>query len=186
MQDLFVQFMIWFTETFKEPPMSAILITAVSITITIISNLAMKRFADIRQLKRYQAEIKEYQEMSRKAEQSQNEKLLRKIRRRKAYIDRIQKEMMTARCRPTLFFIIPFMLIFYMLSGYYTDTSTTPSTFKVVAVLPFNIQKVFPFLINFIGVPYDGGFGLYFFPFYLLVGLGLGQIIQKMQGVSLT
>ncbi len=186
MQDMFLDFVAWFIETFKGPPMSAILITAVSVSITVISNLAMKRFSDVRQLKRHQAEIKEYQELTRKAEQTQNEKLLRKMRRRKAYIDRIQKEMVSARCRPMLFFIIPFMLLFSVLSGYYSDPSTTPPTQKVVAVIPFNIQKALPFLVNFVGVPYEGGFGLYFFPFYLLVGLGLGQIIQRIQGVSLS
>jgi uncharacterized membrane protein (DUF106 family) len=170
-----------------QPPGSAILIILVSVGVTLISNLATKRFSDVRMLRRYQTEIKEYQQMLKKAEKSQNEKALRKVKRRKAYIDRIQKEMMTARCKPTLLFIIPFMLIFYSLSGFFVDTSSGASVPRVVAIIPFSVDKLLPFLDGFIGTStVDGGFGLYFFGFYALVGLGLGQIIQRMQGVNIS
>ncbi len=177
MQDL----PVWF-EIFKYPPMSVVLITLVSVTISTISNLAMKRFADIRRLRRYQAEIRAYQELQRRANETQNEKLLRKVRRRKAYIDRIQKEMMTARCKPYTFFMIPFMMIFYLLSGFYTEAGHP----IIVAVIPFHIEYVLFFLSGWIGEPVVGGFGMYFFGFYMLVGLGLGQILQRVMGTSLT
>ncbi|NWF96997.1 MAG: DUF106 domain-containing protein [Candidatus Thorarchaeota archaeon] len=157
---------------------SGVFVALISVSITTVSNLAMKRFSDIRRLRRYQAEIKQYQEDMKRAQQTQNEKLLRKVKRRKAYIDRIQKEMMGARCKPSLFFIIPFMLIFSLLSGFYAG--------RFVAVLPFDVGKALPFLVGFIGDHVPGGFGLYFYAFYFLVGLGLGQIIQRVQGVSLT
>ncbi len=184
MQDILVILTNWFYATFHEPPMSGILIVATSLFVTSLSNLAMKRFSDMRRLKRYQTEIKQYQEMTKKAEETQNEKLLRKVRRRKAYIDRIQREMLGARCKPSLFFIIPFMLIFSLLSGFYTDPVTGGS--EVVAVIPFNVQKLLPFLDGYIGTAVGGGFGLYFYAFYMLVGLGLGQIVQRVMGVSLT
>jgi len=165
-----------------QPPGSAILILLVSVGVTLVSNLATKRFSDVRMIRRYQTEVKQYQEMLKKAEKSQNEKALRKVKRRKAYIDRIQREMMTARCKPTLFFIIPFMLIFYSLSGFFTDSGVP----RIVAVIPFSVDKLLPFLDGFIGASVDGGFGLYFFGFYALVGLGLGQIIQRIQGVNIS
>ncbi len=183
MQDIFAAIGEWFALYFRDPPMSAILIMAVSVGITVVSNLAMLKFADVRRLKRYQAEIKAYQELSKKANESGNEKLLRKIKRRKPYIDRIQREMMTARCKPYMFFIIPFMLIFSLLNGFYVDPSGVP---LVVAVIPFHLEKVMPFLTGWIGKPVVGGFGMYFFGFYMLVGLGLGQMLQRVMGTSLT
>ena len=106
MQDLMTSII----EIVSGPPFAGVFITLVSVTISTMSNLAMRRFADMRRLRRYQTEIKQYQEMQKKAQDTQNEKLLRKVKRRKAYIDRIQREMMTTRCKPSLIFIIPFML----------------------------------------------------------------------------
>ena len=181
MQDLFAAFMTWF-QIFHTPPFSGVLIALVSLGVTFISNMTMKRFTDVRRLRRYQVEIKQYQEMQRQAKKNQDDKLARKIRRRKAYIDRIQKEMLGARCKPTLVFIIPFMMIFYLLAGFYA----TGGVQQIVAVIPFNIHNAIPLLNGLAGVPTPGGFGLYFFWFYMLVGLGLGQILQRAMGVSLT
>ncbi len=178
MQDI----LVWFETTFKYPPLSAVLIMLVSVGISVVSNLAMKRFADIRRLRRYQAEIQAYNQLRQRAQKTQNEKLLRKVRRRKAYIDRIQKEMMTARCKPYMFFLIPFMMIFYLLSGFYMEAGQP----IIVAVIPFHIEYVLFFLNGWIGEPVVGGFGMYFFGFYMLVGLGFGQILQRMMGTSLT
>ena len=77
MQDLFADFMAWFRVAFgfaQYPPYSAIFIMAVSLFVSTLSNLAMKRFSDMRRLNRYQAEIKQYQEMEREAKRTQNEK----------------------------------------------------------------------------------------------------------------
>ncbi len=181
MLDIFADITAFFTTYFYEPPMSAVLILLVSVGISTTSNLAMRRFADIKRLRRYQAEIDAYNALKQKASETQNEKLLRKVKRRKAYIDRIQKEMMTARCKPYMFFIIPFMLIFSLLNGFYTTPSGTPI---VVAVIPFHIEKILPFMVGWLGVPVIGGFGMYFFGFYMLVGLGLGQMLQRVMGTS--
>ena len=56
----------------------------------------------------------------------------------------------------------------------------------VVAIIPFNIQKVLPFLTGIVGRPTQLGFGLTFYGFYLLVGIGLGNIVRKPFGQSLT
>jgi uncharacterized membrane protein (DUF106 family) len=181
MQDLFAALMAWF-EIFRTPPFSGVLITLVSLGVTLTSNLAMKRFTDVRRLKRYQVEIKQYQDMLKQAKKTQDEKLARKIRRRKAYIDRIQKEMLGARCKPLLMFFVPFMMIFYLLSGFFSVGGTQ----QIVAVIPFNIHKIAPWLIGLMGYPTAGGFGLYYVWFYMLVGFGLGQILQRAMGISLT
>ncbi len=165
-----------------EPPYSGVFIAIISVTISTISNLAMKRFADMRRLRRYQLEIKQYQELQRKAQETQNEKLLRKVRRRKAYIDRIQKEMMTSRCKPYMIFFIPFIAIFTLLRGFYTNADGTPS---VVAVIPFNVHKLIPLTAFGAGIPTAAGFGMFFWSFYFLMGLGLSSVLQRAMGTQL-
>lgn len=182
MQDLLTDFINWL-QIFSAPPYSAVLIVFVSVTVSSISNLGMRKFADMRRLKRYQTEIKQYQEMQKEAERTQNAKLLKKVKRRKAYIDRIQREMMTERCKPSLIFMIPFLAVFSFLRNYYTDTAT--SLDKVVAVLPFNAHKLLPFLDGWIGTSTGAGFGMTFWGFYFLVGLGLSSILQRIMGTQL-
>ena len=175
--------MDWFAVTFalfKAPPYAAFFIMIVSLSISTVSNLAMKRFTDMRRLNRYQTEIKQFREMEQKAKQTQNEKLMKKVRRRKSYIDRIQREQMSARCKPSLMFFIPFIIIFTMLRGFYS----TGGVDDIVAVLPFNLQKVLPFLVPLAGRPVVGGLGLSFYAFYSLVGLGLSSILQRIMGTQ--
>jgi len=184
MQDLFLDFMNWFgaiANVVDEPPWSAIFIMFVSVFVSTLSNLAMRRFSDMRRLNRYQAEIKQYQEMEKEARKTQNEKLMKKVKRRKAYIDRIQREQMGARCKPSLIFLIPFMLIFTVLRSFYT---TPAGTDTIVAIIPFNIQKVLPFFQGLIGTATAAGFGITFWGFYFLVGLGLSSILQRIMGTQ--
>ncbi len=182
MQDLIADLMNLF-QLFAGPPFAPILIIMVSVSVSTISNLGMRRFSDMRRLKRYQAEIKQHQEMQKEAEKTQNAKLLKKVKRRKAYIDRIQREMMTERCKPQLMFMIPFLLVFSLLRSFYNDPVTGLD--KVVAVLPFNVHKLLPFLEGMIGTPVGVGFGMTFWGFYFLVGLGLSGILQRIMGTQI-
>ncbi|MDH4213157.1 MAG: EMC3/TMCO1 family protein [Candidatus Thorarchaeota archaeon] len=183
MQDLFTDFAIWFAtafQLFQKPPFSALFIMLVSVVVSTMSNLAMKRFSDMRRLQRQQLEIKQYQEMEKEAKRTQNEKLLKKVKRRKAYIDRIQREQLSSRCKPSLIFLIPFMLIFTILRGFYTIDGTE----QIVAVIPFNLQKVLPFLVGMGGRATEAGFGLTYYIFYFIVGLGLSSILQRIMGTQ--
>ncbi|MGD9395966.1 MAG: EMC3/TMCO1 family protein [Candidatus Thorarchaeota archaeon] len=183
MQDIWGDFMAWFATTFavfKSPPLAAFFIMFISLSISTISNLAMKRFTDMRRLNRYQLEIKQFREMEQKAQKTQNEKLLKKVKRRKSYIERIQREQMSSRCKPSLMFFVPFIIIFAILRGFYS----TGGVDDIVAVLPFNIQKVLPFLVGLAGRPVAAGFGLSFYAFYFLVGLGLSSILQRIMGTQ--
>ena len=184
MQDLFGDFMTWFRLVFEfvqYPPYSAIFIMFVSLFVSTLSNLAMRRFTDMRRLNRYQAEIKAHQAMEKEAKKTQNEKLMKKVKRRKAYIDRIQRKQMGDRCKPSLLFLIPFMLIFTVLRGFFT---TPAGTEVIVAVLPFNIQKVLPFLNGMLGTGTLAGFGMTYWGFYFLVGLGMSSILQRIMGTQ--
>ncbi len=187
MQDLIADFTAWLFQTFAifaYPPLAAVLIISVSVTTTTISQLLTKRFTDMKRLQRYQAEVKQHQAMQREAEKTQNAKLLKKVRRRKAYIDRIQREMMTDRCKPQIFLMVPMLLVFTLLRAFYNDPATGLD--RIVVVLPFNVDKLLPFLTGMIGNPVAAGFGMTFWGFYFLVGLGLSGIVQRMLGTQMS
>ncbi|MGY5861071.1 MAG: EMC3/TMCO1 family protein [Candidatus Thorarchaeota archaeon] len=178
MQDIVADFVWWLAANFpmfRTPPWSGILIAAASIMVSSISNLGMKRFTDVRRLKRHQQEIKQYQKMQQEAQKTGNEKLQRKVRRRKAYIDRIQRDMFSARCKPSLIFLLPFMFIFWTLSGFFSGD------YLIVAILPFDAF----FLTGIAGMPVPGGFGMTYTGFYMLVGFGLSSILQRIMGTQI-
>ncbi|MGQ4911398.1 MAG: EMC3/TMCO1 family protein [Candidatus Thorarchaeota archaeon] len=183
MQDLVADFMAWLVSTFgilRYPPYAALFIMVVSVSISTTSNLAMRKFSDMRRLQRYQTEIKQFREMEKEAQRTQNEKLLRKVKRRKAYIDKIQRDQLGARCKPSLIFMIPFMVIFSVLRGFYSEAGAD----LIVAVLPFNAHYLLPFLDGMLGTPVPGGFGMTYWGFYFLVGLGLSSILQRIMGTQ--
>ena len=185
MQDILADFVLWFSQAFaivQYPPLAALFIMSISVSVSTMSNLAMKKFTDMRGLNRYQTEIKQHQQLMKEAEKEQNTKMLKKLKRRKAYIDRIQREMLGARCKPSLLFIIPFFLIFSLLRTFYAPGGID----MVVVVLPFNAHYLLPFIVGMIGFPTPAGFGMTFWGFYFLVGLGLSSILQRVMGTQIT
>ena len=74
------------------------------------------------------------------------------------------------------------MLIFTVLRGFYSWPAAGGD--MIVAILPFNIQKVLPFLDGMIGTSTLAGFGMTYWGFYFLVGLGMSSILQRIMGTQ--
>jgi uncharacterized membrane protein (DUF106 family) len=91
---------------------------------------------------------------------------------------RLQGSMMTNRCKPMCVFYIPLIMVFAIMNTIYGGS--------IVAVIPFNIQDVLPFLTGMIGAPTSAGFGLSFYGYYFLVGFGLGNLIRRPFGLTMT
>ena len=171
-------FITWFVSTFigfKYPPMSIVLITVISLLISLLSNISLRLTTDVKQLARYSKEIKEFQKLKMEAQKTQNKKLLQKVKRKEKYISKMQSYSMKARFKPMIIFFIPFLILFELLRALYGN--------EVVAVLPFNLDKILP-VGGWAGISTAYGFGLYFWSFYFIVGFGISIILQKMMGVS--
>jgi uncharacterized membrane protein (DUF106 family) len=124
------------------------------------------------------AEVKAWQERFKRARESMDPIELQQVMDDQGRIMRLNTAMMSARMKPMCLYYIPFIIIFGILNALFGNS--------IVAILPFNIQKVLPFLIGWIGVPVQGGFGLSYYGFYFLVGLGLGNIIRRPFGLTMT
>jgi uncharacterized membrane protein (DUF106 family) len=159
-------------------PGSAIFIALVSITLALVSIWATRKFTDMDKMQADMAEVKEWQERFKKARESMDPVELQEVMDDQGRIMRLNTSMMTARMKPMCVYYIPFIIIFGILNAIFGNT--------VVAILPFNIQKALPFFVGYLGDPTAGGFGLSFYGFYFLVGLGLGNIIRRPFGLSMT
>jgi hypothetical protein len=67
------------------------------------------------------------------------------------------------------------MFIFYTLSGFFSGD------YLIVAILPFDAL----FLTGIAGTSVPGGFGMTYMAFYMLVGLGLSSILQRIMGTQI-
>jgi uncharacterized membrane protein (DUF106 family) len=174
----FIQYIVTLFHPMATPPWSAILIMLVNIGLALISIWATNKFTDVEKLKENMAEVKVWQDKFKAARKTMDPVALQEVMDDQGRIMRINSSMMSARLKPMCYFYIPFILVFTILGAIFQG--------GVVAVLPFNIEKALPFLTGMIGAPTAEGFGFNFYGFYLLSGLGLGNLIRKPFGQSLT
>ncbi len=158
-------------------PNSSIFILLISVGLALVSIWATARFTDQEKMKEDMAKVKEWQAKFNEARKSGDPQQLQEVMDGQSQMMRLQSSMMTARCKPMLIYYIPFLLVFSILAAAYGTS--------VVVILPFNAQVLLPFLDGWIGYNVPGsGFGLTYFGWYMLSGLGLGNIIRKAAGQS--
>ncbi|MFW9795154.1 MAG: EMC3/TMCO1 family protein [Candidatus Thorarchaeota archaeon] len=159
-------------------PWSAVFVTLVAIGLALMSIWATRRFTDMERMQQNMEDINAWREKFNEARKTMDPILLQQVQEDQGRIMRLQSSMMTDRCKPMCVFYIPLILVFGIMNTIYGNS--------IVAVIPFNIQDVLPFLTGMIGAPTPAGFGLSFYGFYFLVGLGLGNLIRKPFGLSMT
>jgi len=168
------------------PPLSTFGILAISLVLAIITSLVNKRLLDIPRLRRATAEVQAWSSEYFKAQRAKDTKALEKLNKKKPYIDKMRGEMMSQQFRPTLFFAVPLLVLFYVLNNFYQHT--------MVALLPF--EPVIPFNAwagHFIANQCMTGTALGsgppcapFYLWYLICSITSYQIIQRLLGTSLT
>lgn len=160
-------------------PGSTIFILFVSIGLALISIWATVRFTDMDKMKTDMEEIKAWQERFKKARQTMDPIDLQQVMDDQGRIMKLNSSMMTQRMKPMCLFYIPLIIVFGILNFLFQENP--------VAIIPFNIQEVLPFLDGWIGVNIQGsGFGLFFWSWYFLVSIGFGNLIRRPFGLSMT
>ncbi len=178
--DLWSDFIGVFTgilEPVAQPPNAALFILFVSVALALIASWATMRFSNVEEMRANMQEVSEWRKKLDVARKTMDPMLLQEVQDQQARIMRINTQMMGARCKPMCIYYIPFIIIFGILNALYAGIP--------VAFLPFNAQKLLPFIDPMLGTNVvGGGFGLWFWPWYLLSSLGLGNLIRKFLGVG--
>jgi len=174
----FVQFLVAFFAPIEVMPWSAITILVVNLFLVLFSVIATNKLTDVDKMKEDMEEVKIWREKMSAARKSLDPEDRDEVMADQGRIMKLNSSMMGARCKPMAVYYIPFILVFSIMGAMFGNS--------VVAVLPFNIDKVLPFLVGMLGTSTPAGFGFSFYGFYLLVGLGLGNLIRKPFGQSMT
>ena len=181
------------------PPLSALVVLFVSLSISLTSNLINRHFIDYERLGRARTEIKKWQDMKQQASKETDPKLKRKldlkVKRRERYVMKLQTETSKQSFLPMMITIIPFFLVFAIMNGIFMDPFTFPGQVIPGPVLysPLNfVQILGSFGLGF-GFQYEqwpliplGGMGLFYIYWYIICSFTMNLIIQKFLGTSMT
>lgn len=124
------------------PPCSTIIVFGAAILMTFISSLINRLLLPIAKIKRYSQEISKWKKALQRARETGDEKLMIKVKRRQKLIERMQREQASLQLRPLLVYFIPFLIMFYYLSSFYSFPLGPVVSPSIVAVLPFSVTDV--------------------------------------------
>lgn len=139
-------------------PNSTLFILLLSMSLSFLTGLANRLLTNREQLNAWRKEVAQWTADSKKAMKSGDKKLLAKVKKKESHILKLQSKMMWQSMKVSLIFMVPFLLIWQLLIGFYGDTT--------IAYIP--------------GI---GGLPLIWW--YLLCSLSSGTLITKALGVSL-
>lgn len=187
---------------FTDPPVSSLFIFCVSVSVTIFSVSVSRRFINVDKLRRYNTELKRHNTLKMKALRGTDSEAIKKYELEKDEMSKIQKEMMSMRMKPVLFTLIPVMIVFSLMNGYFGGAVPGPNVNDAMAaILPFPIPSI-PVLLNpgannsisLVIFPLGwnvhdaAGSFLYFqmsyIGWYFTISISVGAVIQKIAGLT--
>jgi len=167
---------------FSDPPASTVFIVFLSLSLNLLVQVLNRLLIDQDRRKRSMVEIQKYQTLVQKARKSGSKKLQLRVQRRQKYIQKLQSNMAKSSFKPTLYYMVPFLIFFQILSGFYNPGGVP----KIVAYFPFNFEIFIPsFFRAGFGIYVPGlGYGMYFIWWYMLVGFSLSAVMNKIFGTA--
>ncbi len=137
-------------------------ILGIGVFISLLITLITRRVVNWERMKQIKAEVSEFQKELRDARSKRDTKRMYKLQQDQKRILSLQGQMMKENFKPMIFYIVPYLIFWFILSGIYSGW--------VVAWLPFRLD------LPFFGTWVSCGF----LSWYLLTYFGFSQIWRKM------
>ncbi len=138
------------------------IVLGIGILVSLIITLITRRVVNWERMRQIKAEVSAFQKELREAQRKRGMKNVYKLQQDQKRIMSLQGEMMKENFKPTLFYIVPYFIFWFILSGIYAGW--------VVAWLPFRLD------LPFFGTWVSCGF----LSWYLLTYFGFSQIWRKL------
>lgn len=139
-----------------------LVILVIGIFVSLLITLITRRVVNWERMKQIKTEVSAFQQELRDARSKQDMKRLYKLQQDQKQIMALQGQMMKENFKPMIFYIVPYFIFWFILSGIYSGW--------VVAWLPFRLD------IPFFGKWASCGF----LSWYLLTYFGFSQIWRKL------
>jgi len=159
-------------EALTKIPNSTLIVIAMALGVNILYAVGRRLLTNVEQMKRMQAELREYQKELREAIMSKNKAKEEKLMKKKPQTDKLQAKVAADNLKVTFLFFVPLMLLWWLV-----NSIIGPGT---VAISPIPIP-----------IPLGANFGpigpeLNLFWWYMISSFAFSGMITKLLGVSLT
>ncbi|MGB8779214.1 MAG: EMC3/TMCO1 family protein [Candidatus Bathyarchaeia archaeon] len=103
----------------KEIPYSALLILGLASLISLLTTAVNRLLTNPEQTKSVRREVTEWSKELRQAQRDKDKKAIEKLMKKQSYMMQIQTKMMWQSMKVTLLFIVPLLLMWQVLGGFY-------------------------------------------------------------------
>ena len=158
-----------------QPPIATLIIAGLAMFVNLASSLVRKRFTDIEKTKRIQKEVREFNTELRKAMMNKDKEKETKLKKKQKKMNEMQMKMMTQNLRTSMYFMLPFFGVWWILIGAFGYES-------IMAYSPIAL----PLLTSSpsLGIIYN--VELNFFWWYFISSISFNGIISKITGTGMT
>lgn len=116
-------------------PNSTIFILALALLLSFITNLANRLLVDVQKLRRLSKEVAAWREEFDRARKSGDKQLMAKVAKKQQSMMKLQSKMMWDRMKISFIFIIPFWIIWIILSSFFGNSTVAKSPFTIPWIL---------------------------------------------------
>lgn len=105
-----------------QAPAATIFVLLLSVLLTLLTSLANRLLTNPQQLKAWRKEIKDWTDALKEAQRGKDKKKLAKVEKQRDGIMKLQGKMSWQSMKVSLLFFIPFLIMWQVLIGIYTDS----------------------------------------------------------------
>lgn len=159
-------------EFLQSIPISTIFIFSLAALISLLTSMTNRLLTNPQKSKAWRQEISEWNTELRQAQRAGDKKQLEKVMKKQKQILQLQSKMTWQSMKVTLIFIVPLLLIWQFLGGFYTQyVDGKPSSINIA---------YFPGLGSVLPLPI---FNISLIWWYLLCSMLFGTVFSHMYGI---
>lgn len=117
------------------PPSSTAILTFTAVAFTLVSNLMILKFVDLKAERRARAEFNEWSKALREAIKKQDKKEEAKLKKKQQTMQTMQAKTSFARMKVSLYTIVPFFVIYGLLLSFLGSVAGAYSPFYIPYIM---------------------------------------------------
>jgi uncharacterized membrane protein (DUF106 family) len=120
----------------KTIPYSTLFIFGLAALIALLTTSVNRLLTNPEQAKSVRREVGEWSKELRQAQRDKDKKAIEKLMKKQQYIMQLQTKMLWQSMKVSLLFIVPLLIMWQVLGGFYTNTAVQPHQTIPIAYLP--------------------------------------------------
>jgi uncharacterized membrane protein (DUF106 family) len=160
-----------FGEALTKIPNSTFIVIAMALGVNILYAIGRRLLTNVEQMKRIQAELREYQKELQEAILTKNKAKEEKLMKKKPQMDKLQAKLASDNLKVTFLFLIPLMLLWWLVNSIIGAGTVAISPVPIPIPLGANFGPIGP--------------ELNIFWWYMISSFAFSGMITKLFGLSL-